>query len=97
MAMLPKKTRPERMNERAEKKMVKAKTAYKKAEDTKKNLDTSSQASVTMGVDYANNQYAKSQRLGQRANTLKTKAADVKRKQEIKKSGKEAMKSVKKK
>ena len=85
------------MNERAEKKMVKAKTAYKKAEDTKKNLDTSSQASVNLGVEYANNQYAKSQRLGQRANALKTKAADVKRKQEIKKSGKEAVKSVKKK
>lgn len=96
MPNLPKKSRPERLNQRADKKMVKAQTAYKKAEDTKKNLDTSSQSSVSLGVDYANSQYAKSQRLGQRANALKTKSADVKRKQEIKKSGKTAIKSIKK-
>lgn len=88
MPILPKKSRPERLEQRADKKMTKAKKAYGMAEDVKKNLDTSSQRSVDLGVGYANAQYDKSQRLAAKAKSLKNKASEIKRKQDIKSAAK---------
>jgi hypothetical protein len=82
------KPKSERLEKRADNKMAKAKKAYGIAEDVKKNLDTSSQRSVDLGVGYANSQYDKSQRLAAKAKALKTKALEVKRKQDIKAAAK---------
>jgi hypothetical protein len=95
MAMLPKKPKAERLNTRAEKTMVRAKSAYAKAQDAKQNLDTSSQQSVNLGVDYANAQARKAERLGNKANKLKARSKEVAKKAAMRAETKKQMAKAK--
>ena len=95
MPILPKKPKAERLNTRAEKTMVRAKSAYAKSQDAKKNLDTSSQQSVNLGVDYANAQARKAERLGNKANKLKARSKEVAKRVEMRTETKKQMAKAK--
>ena len=95
MPILPKKSKADRLNTRAEKKMVRAKSAYVKAEDAKKTSMSSSGQGAELAADYANRQYDKAQRLGNRAVSLKAKSKESANKAKMKSDAKSAMASVK--
>jgi hypothetical protein len=89
------KPKAERLNTRAEKKMVRAKSAYAKAEDAKKTAMTSSGQGSQLAADYANRQYEKAERLGNKAVGLKAKSKEAANKAKTKADTKAAMAKAK--
>jgi hypothetical protein len=95
MPILPKKTKADRLNTRSEKKMVRAKTAYTKAEDAKKTSMSSSGQGAQLAADYANRQYDKAERMGNKAVSLKAKSKEAANKAKMKATTKAAMAKAK--
>jgi hypothetical protein len=95
MPILPKKPKAERLNTRAEKKMVRAKSAYAKAEDAKKTAMSSYGQGAQLASDYANRQYEKAERMGNKAVSLKAKSKEAANKAKMKATTKAAMAAVK--